>query len=123
MKPRVINIEDCPQFVTKDKSKIREIMAPRNSLIEKQSLAEAVVPAGCATEEHYHSESEEIYFILSGVGEIRVNGELAAVGAGDAVALPPSSVHKIWNRGNSDLVFLCICVPPYEHDDTVITEA
>jgi mannose-6-phosphate isomerase-like protein (cupin superfamily) len=119
---KTINIADCPQFITKDHSKIREIMAPRNSAIERQSLAEAVVPVGSATEEHYHRNSEEIYYILSGIGEIRVDGEVASVMAGDAIALLPGSVHKIWNRGDSDLVFLCICVPPYEHDDTVITK-
>ncbi len=122
MSPNIININDCPQFVTKDHSKIREIMAPRNSVIARQSLAEAVVPVGSATDEHYHKDSEEIYFILSGVGEIQVNGESAPVRVGDAIALPPGTVHKIWNRGDSDLVFLCVCVPPYEHDDTVITE-
>jgi mannose-6-phosphate isomerase-like protein (cupin superfamily) len=119
---KIINIGDCPQFITKDHSKIREIMAPRNSAIERQSLAEAVVPVGSATEEHFHKDSEEIYYILSGIGEIRVDGEIASVRGGDAIALLPGSVHKIWNRGDSDLVFLCICVPPYEHDDTVITE-
>jgi mannose-6-phosphate isomerase-like protein (cupin superfamily) len=118
----IVNINDCPQFITKDRSKIREIMAPRNSTIVRQSLAEAVVPVGGATDEHYHKDSEEIYFILSGVGEIRVNGESASVRVGDAIVLPAGSVHKIWNRGDSDLVFLCLCVPPYEHADTVITE-
>lgn len=118
----IVNIEDCPQFITKDRSKIRELMAPRNSGIRRQSLAEAVVPVGCATEEHYHKKSEEIYYILTGQGDIRVNGETAAVKPGDAIALPPGSVHKIWNRGPTDLVFLCLCVPSYEHEDTVITE-
>lgn len=122
MKSRKVNIEDCPQFVTKDTSKIREILAPRNSLLKQQSLAEAVVPAGGATEEHFHAKSEEIYFVLSGMGEMRVAGEMFLVQEGDAVALLPGERHKIWNRGTTDLVFLCICVPPYEHDDTVITE-
>jgi mannose-6-phosphate isomerase-like protein (cupin superfamily) len=120
--PNIININDCPQFITKDRSKIREIIAPRNSIIARQSLAEAVVPVGNATDEHYHKDSEEIYFILSGQGEIRVHGESASVRAGDAIALPPGAVHKIWNRGDGDLVFLCLCAPPYEHDDTVMTE-
>lgn len=122
MKPRVVNLSDCEPFITKDGSRIRELMAPRNSLISRQSLAEAVVPAGGATTEHFHSTSEEIYYILEGVGEMRVGGEIFRVGPGDAVALPPGTIHKIWNRGDCDLIFLCICVPPYEHDDTVMTE-
>jgi mannose-6-phosphate isomerase-like protein (cupin superfamily) len=119
---RKVNISDCPQFVTKDSSRIREILAPRNSMLKNQSLAEAVIAAGSATEEHFHATSEEIYYIISGRGEMRVENEMFNVKAGDAVALLPRQRHKIWNRGEEDLVFLCMCVPPYEHDDTVITE-
>ena len=122
-KRRKVNINECPQFVTKDTSKIREILAPRNSILKMQSLAEAVVPAGSATEEHFHATSEEIYYILSGTGEMQVEGQSIPVQQGDAIALLPGEKHKIWNRGDADLVFLCMCVPPYEHDDTVITKA
>ncbi len=100
MKSRRVNIEDCPQFVTKDTSKIREILAPRNSHLKQQSLAEAVVPVGGATEEHFHATSEEIYYILSGSGEMHVEGESFPVREGDAVALLPGEKHKIWNRGD-----------------------
>ncbi len=122
IKPRVIGIDDCVQFVTKDGSRIREIMAPRNSMVERQSLAEAVVPVGGETHEHYHATSEEIYFMLSGEAEMWVEGETFRVRQGDSVALLPGNRHKIRNTGNTELVFLCICVPPYEHEDTVITE-
>lgn len=88
------SIGDCPQFVTKDGSRIREIMAPANSLVDRQSLAEAVVPVGQCTQEHLHKTSEEIYYILEGTGEMRVNGDQFRVSAGDAVALPPGTIHK-----------------------------
>jgi mannose-6-phosphate isomerase-like protein (cupin superfamily) len=122
-KPRIVKLQECQQFTTRDGSKIREIMAPRNSIIERQSLAEAVIPLGGETQEHYHATSEEIYFIFSGIGEMQFLDETARVEPGDAIALPPGTRHKIRNIGNNDLVFLCICVPPYEHEDTVITEA
>lgn len=121
-KPQIIKLGDCEQFITKDGSRIREIMAPRNSIIERQSLAEAVVPIGGETHEHYHATSEEIYFIMRGMGEMQFPDSTRRVEPGDAIALPPETRHKIRNVGNSELVFLCICVPPYEHDDTVITE-
>ena len=122
-KQRKVNINECPQIVTKDTSKIREILAPRNSILKMQSLAEAVVPTGGATEEHFHATSEEIYYIISGVGEMQVEGESFLVHMGDAIALLPGGKHKSWNCGEADLVFLCMCVPAYEHHDTVITEA
>jgi len=40
------NINDVPAFTTKDGSEIRELLAHRNSGIEKQSLAEARLPPG-----------------------------------------------------------------------------
>ena len=42
----VRNIRDVPAFVTKDGSEIRELLAPRNSCIQRQSLAEARLSAG-----------------------------------------------------------------------------
>jgi len=119
----IVNLKDCEQFITKDGSGIREILAPRNSGLEQLSLAEAVVPVGAATIEHLHKTSEEIYFILSGEGEIIIDGETALVRAGDAVVLLPGRKHKLYNRGDHDLVFLCVCSPTYEHDDTVLTES
>jgi hypothetical protein len=48
------NLNDVPSFITKDGSEIRELLAHRNSVIRNQSLAEARVPVGASTQEHYH---------------------------------------------------------------------
>jgi len=116
------NIDKVPAFTTKDGSQIRELLAHRNARIQNQSLAEATLPPGTATEEHYHAKTEEIYFILEGRGRMRVDGEEREVGPGDAIAIPPGSRHKLWNLGENDLRLLCCCAPCYEHHDTVITE-
>ena len=39
----------------------------------------------------------------------------------DGIAIPPGARHKITNTGDGDLIFLCCCVPAYEHNDTVVT--
>ncbi len=116
------NVASAKPFVTKDRSTIREILAPRNSKLERMSLAEARLPEGGATEEHYHATSEEIYYILEGSGKMRVGGKTFPVRAGDGIALRPGVRHKIWNLGKGEMVFLCICSPMYEHEDTVMTE-
>lgn len=115
-------LHEATPFITKDGSEIRELLAHRNSAIRNQSLAEARLPAGASTQEHYHARSEEIYFILSGEGRMRIEGELADVKAGDAVAIPPGRKHKLWNTGTQPLALLCCCAPAYEHSDTIITE-
>jgi len=116
------NLSDVPAFTTKDGSEIRELLAHRNSAIRNQSLAEARLPVGASTREHYHPRAEEIYFITAGAGRIRIEGETRDVRAGDAIAIPPGQRHKLWNTGAVELRLLCCCAPAYEHDDTVMTE-
>jgi len=116
------NLNDVPPFITKDGSEIRELLAYRNSGIQNQSLAEARLPVGASTQEHYHPKAEEIYYITHGVGRMRIEGELREVQVGDAIAIPPGQRHKLWNTGAGELRLLCCCAPAYEHADTVITE-
>jgi mannose-6-phosphate isomerase-like protein (cupin superfamily) len=118
----VRHLSEVPAFLTKDGSEIRELLAYRNSGLRHQSLAEARVPVGGATTEHYHVRTEEIYYLTHGSGRIRIDGEERDVRAGDAIAIPPGARHKLWNTGDEPLRLLCCCAPPYEHDDTVLTE-
>jgi mannose-6-phosphate isomerase-like protein (cupin superfamily) len=117
------NLNEVPSFITKDGSEIRELLAHRNSVIRHQSLAEARLPAGASTQEHYHVRTEEIYYLTHGTGRIRIGDETLEVKAGDAIAIPPGHKHKLWNIGSEPLRLLCCCAPAYEHDDTVITES
>ena len=117
------NLNDVPSFITKDGSEIRELLVHRNSIIRNQSLAEARVAVGASTQEHYHVRTEEIYYLTHGTGRIRVAGETRDVRAGDAIAIPPGSRHKLWNTGTETLRLLCCCAPAYEHEDTIITES
>ena len=116
------NLADAPPFITKDGSEIRELLAHRNSAIRSQSLAEARLPAGASTQEHYHPKTEEIYYITHGSGRMRIETETRDVKPGDAIAIPPGQKHKLWNTGTEPLRLLCCCAPAYEHTDTVITE-
>ena len=117
------NLNEVPPFTTKDGSEIRELLAHRNSAICHQSLAEARLPAGGSTQEHYHAKTEEIYYLTHGTGRIRIEGEVREVKTGDAVVILPGQKHKLWNTGSETLRLLCCCAPAYEHDDTIMTES
>ena len=100
-------------FVTKDGSTIRELHHT-----PAQSLAEATLEPGEATERHYHRAAEEIYFVLKGSGSMEVDGDTRHVRPGDAVLIPAGAWHTLENDGSSELRILCCCAPPYSHDDT-----
>jgi mannose-6-phosphate isomerase-like protein (cupin superfamily) len=112
----VLNLEAQPPFTTKDGSTIRSILDRTNAPVEKQSLAEACVPAGGATQRHYHRLAEEFYFILEGRGLMEIDGTSREVGPGDAILIPAGAWHTI--RAEEALRFLCCCAPPYAHEDT-----
>ena len=112
----VQNLGAQPPFTTKDGSTIRSILDATNAPVQNQSLAEARVPAGGATQRHYHKRSEEFYFILEGAGEMEIDGETRRVGPGDCVLIPPRAWHTI--RAETALRFLCCCAPVYSHEDT-----
>jgi mannose-6-phosphate isomerase-like protein (cupin superfamily) len=120
----LFNRESVPAFTTKDGSTIREILAPRNApeAIQNQSLAEATLVPGAATEPHYHPVTEEIYYILRGTGRMQIGDQIRMVGLGDGIGIPPGAPHRITNTGNEDLVFLCCCAPAYTHEDTIMVD-
>lgn len=112
----VQNLSHQQPFTTKDGSTIRSILDRTNAPVQNQSLAEAQVPAGTATQRHYHKLSEEFYFILEGTGRMEIDGEERQVGLGDAILIPAGAWHTI--TAHDTLRFLCCCAPPYAHEDT-----
>jgi mannose-6-phosphate isomerase-like protein (cupin superfamily) len=107
----VTSLATAEPFTTKDGSTIRELHHT-----EEQSLAEARLEPGQATERHYHARTEEIYFLLDGEGRMEIDGDTRAVAPGDAILIPAGARHQI--RAETPLRFLCCCAPPYSHDDT-----
>ena len=103
-------------FTTKDGSTIRSLLDRSNAPVANQSLAEASLPDGAATERHYHRVSEEFYYILEGNGRMEIDGEEREVSPGDAILIPAGARHQIQATG--PLRFLCCCAPPYAHEDT-----
>ena len=109
--------DDASPFTTKDGSTIRVLLDAEVGGAANQSLAEAELQPGQATERHYHAVTEELYVLLAGDAEMEVDGERRSVRTGDAVLIPPRAWHQI-RAGDSPVRFLCCCAPPYSHDDT-----
>ena len=112
------SLANAAPFVTADGSTIRELCGIPTGGTELQSLAEATLAPAHATDSHYHAESEEVYFVLDGEGEMEIEGERCSVRAGDAIPIRRGQRHQVTNVGAQPLRFLCACAPPYRHEDT-----
>jgi mannose-6-phosphate isomerase-like protein (cupin superfamily) len=68
----------------------------------------AHIMPGTSTTRHGHDE-EETFIIVSGKGEMTVDGETKEVGKGDVIYLPPFSQHTLKNSSSTDaLEMICI---------------
>jgi mannose-6-phosphate isomerase-like protein (cupin superfamily) len=119
---QLFNRDDVERFVGDDGSIIRELASPGNSTLTRHSLAEIRHPPGTASQEHYHTEAEEVYYVIEGQGAVRVDGETRSIGPGDVVVIVPGQRHTVWQEGEGDLVLLVTCVPAYSVEEVVFTE-
>jgi mannose-6-phosphate isomerase-like protein (cupin superfamily) len=115
------NLAELESFITLDGSAIRELAGPSWTAARNQSLAEATLPPGGETAEHFHPRSEELYYFVAGAGRMRLGDDSGEIAAGDCVVIPPGTRHKLWNPGPEPLVLLCCCAPAYSDEDTVMT--
>jgi mannose-6-phosphate isomerase-like protein (cupin superfamily) len=118
----ITRLQHRESFITADGSSIRELAGIPSGNAANQSLAEATVPPSGETFEHFHRQSEEIYYFTAGAGRMRLGDDEADVKAGDMVVIAPGVKHKLWNPGTEPLVLLCCCSPAYSHEDTVLLE-
>ena len=78
------------------------------------SVARARVEPGITTQLHALDGIDERYLIVEGTGRVEVaGGEAKPVQAGDFVFIPAGASQRITNTGGSDLLFYCICTPPF----------
>jgi mannose-6-phosphate isomerase-like protein (cupin superfamily) len=118
---QVAHLDELDSFTTLDGSSIRELAGPAWTQARNQSLAEAILPPGGATFDHFHT-FEEVYYFTEGTGRMRLGEEDADVRAGDCVVIPPGVPHKLWASADARLVLLCACAPPYTDEGTTMLE-
>lgn len=79
------------------------------------SIARARVEPGVSTVLHLVRGADEVYYILSGQGEVEVGGKIiGTMYAGDLLRIPADASQRITNTGQDNLVFLAICSPRFE---------
>jgi mannose-6-phosphate isomerase-like protein (cupin superfamily) len=57
---------------------------------------------------HRHKTQEEIYFVISGTLEFKLDDEVLEVEGGTAVRVPPQVVRSVWNEGPDDAELLIV---------------
>jgi mannose-6-phosphate isomerase-like protein (cupin superfamily) len=83
-----------------------------------------LIPPGTSEGLHRHRGVEEIYYVLNGEGQVRVNDETAPIHKGDAVPVRFNEAHSFTNNGTGDLELMIVGVSAQKNAlDTELGEA
>ena len=67
-------------------------------------FSQARFAPGHVADAHSHDQMTEVFFVESGQGEIRINGESRRLEPGVCVVAEAGETHEVENTGSTDLV-------------------
>jgi len=103
-------------------TKIKQFFNPQNTQNKiNYSIAQFTLESRKKSSLH-KIKSSEIYYILEGKGDLKINDKTFHLQKDDSVFVPPDSKQFIKNTGPKDLRFLCIVEPSWKIQDETILE-
>lgn len=82
-----------------------------NRSLQRLVLSSTRLYRGQSTRGHRHPGQEEIYFFVSGYGQMIVGNEDSDpfdVRSGDVILIPDGAFHRVINTGDLDMLFNCV---------------
>lgn len=116
MLAEIKSVSQVNEFLSSERCYILEIA---NDLSDDMvSIARARVEPGVTTKWHRLNGTAERYIIISGEGIVEI-GDLSPIQviANDVVRIPSNIRQRITNSGAEDLIFFCVCTPPFSNDN------
>ena len=90
-------VKDTEVYQLKDNNHLNNLVVSSTLLHPKQE-----------TTGHKHEGQEEVYFFVSGIGEMSIDDERFSVKPGDIVLIEDGEFHRVYNTSQEDLYFVCV---------------
>lgn len=108
-----INEKDAPvRSLRGDRGDIRQMLDPSNGSKLVDFHVNVLKPGSGRGPYHYHSNADNIYFVLEGQARVIVEGQELLAGPGEAVFIGPMEKHDVTNVGDGPLRIIEIKAPP-----------
>lgn len=82
------------------------------------SVIEERLPPGMCEQRHFHTWSQQFFYVLEGRATFELDGEVFELGSGDGLHVPAQTPHQLFNRSEQDLRFLVMSQPKSHGDRT-----
>jgi len=84
------------------------------------ALAMGFLPAGRKAIPHFHKICEELYYVTSGHGSVKIDGQSYEIKKGSVIHIPLNAVHALENSNQTEeLQILCVSSPAYREGDFI----
>ena len=91
-------VKDNETYILKDNKTLKNLVVSSTEL-----------KPGKSTRGHKHEGQEEVYYFVSGVGEMELDDKKFAVQGGDVVLIEDGVFHRVHNIGkHQELYFVCV---------------
>lgn len=78
------------------------------------------MPAQTSEVKHYHQQSRQFFFVLTGTATIEIDGKEIVLNTQEGVEVPPLVPDQMFNKSNDDIEFLVISQPISKGDRVLV---
>jgi quercetin dioxygenase-like cupin family protein len=91
-----------------------QLVWPQNAPEASVTITRVTMKPGSVSKRHAHPNSEQIWIVERGSGQLLLDGAQSDLNAGDIICTPAGDVHGVENTGLELLVYLAITTPPQD---------
>jgi len=93
---------------------IKHIAAPWTLGTRNLWLGVSIVDPDSSSSPHAHADMEEIFYVISGHGKIRVGDEEESIEPGSCIYIPGGHIHQLLNPKKEPLKVLAVTSPAFQ---------
>lgn len=87
---------------------------------EYTKVKKIVIKPGEAPSYQYHFKRSEIWIIVKGLAEIKIDDSIVVYSTGDIITIPKQAKHQVRNIGEDELVFVEVQLGDYFGEDDIV---
>lgn len=87
---------------------------------EYTKVKKIVIKPGESPSYQYHFKRSEIWIIVKGTAEIKIDDVVSINSVGDIIQIPKEAKHQVTNIGDEDVVFVEIQLGEYFGEDDIV---
>lgn len=102
----------------------KKVLAVKDELFagRVQMVNWARLPADAAFRRHFHEDMEEIFIIIRGRAEARVESSTVTLEAGDTIIISPREAHEMRALSGQPVEYIVVGISGTENGRTVVTD-